>query len=171
MRMPVFMHSMLAKLQSCDSCVKIFNIMDVEFFLNIIITIIIIGLFIFVETFWKSIKSQNIQQITDDIFPFKYFCCDSQSNPMDEVDVHHSTDSNNNGETDNDNEHRYHRETISGTNAGSFAYNIILRKIDSDMSSIFPSHALFNLAGSSLIRYNHHIEGTQAQQSFIQHLE
>ena len=110
----------------------------------------------------QIVKHQTIQPITDDRFTFEDFCCDSQWNPIDEADEQNCI---NNG-----NEHIYHRDTIPGTNDASFTYNILPRKNDSEIPSIFPSHVLFNLAGSCLTRYKHRIDGTQTQRCFIQRL-
>ena len=111
----------------------------------------------------KKVKPQNIQPITDDVFPFRDYCCGSQWNLIDQVDeyncIHH------------DNEHAiYQRNTFPGTNTTSFAYNILPSFNDSEIPSVFLFHVIFNLAGSCLTRYRHHIKGTRAQQCFIQHL-
>ena len=110
----------------------------------------------------KRVKPQNIWPTTDDRFSFEDFCCDPRWNLIDETDEQNCSNIGN--------DHIYRRDIIPGTNAASFAYNILPRTHDSEMSSIFTSHVLFNLAGLCLTRYKRRIDDTQAQQSFIQRL-
>ena len=108
-------------------------------------------------------QPKNIPPITNDAFPFGDKCCDPLWNPIDQVYEHNCNH--------NDNDHTvYQRDTVTGTNVSLYAYNILPRKNDSEIPSLFPSDVLFNLTSSRLTRYKRHIEGIRAQQYFIQRL-
>ena len=112
------------------------------------------------------VETCNLRRVIDDEFPLDEFCCDTQWNPMDEMCPTQT------GKNDSDDEGDRTRfsQALPGTNAGVTACAALRRGESVHEPYAFPCHVLFNLAGACLTRYNRRIEGTRAQQCFIQRL-
>ena len=121
-----------------------------------------------------AVNTQYFKHTVNEGFPLEDFCRDARHKSVDEMNASCSckylSDSDDIRLTRGESVVSRYSEAVPGASTGSLAYNALPRDNVKHEAYMCPYHILFNLAGTCLTIYHRHIEGTHAQQSFIQRL-